>query len=666
MSRKFWIRTGLVLLALAVVLYVAFWVLLFNPLEGSVERLDALVPSTVSWYAQGPWGEIRDSELVREHLYGSTLMTQIDTSFDLEQYLYQPIRQLEDQVNAQVPGFLGKFSVEDDILGREVALAGNFTRRGDDLGQKILNSPWLALTRISFKARFMDVLKFEAVRSNVPGLKAYRDFYEYDVGRQAIREGAPESARYFYFQRVKDVLILSNNRDMMEAAVHFGRGGGISQESLHQEWWYYYDTQGAKPPMSSLLWAKIAKADNELGNALEAPGEVREGSATDLLRAFFPIGRTISVTLRPGISGPDTIPLRGAIRLDDKISKNLYDLHRTEPEPFADQLGDWASYLPADRTISVASLKMTPIDLLTTVFGSLGGPLGGLFEPEAANGTPAGTRWTKEEFANKLGELFEAPVRIAFTRLPEVEEIDLDRYEGGKWKPLPGVTAMMTTRLKEQTIIDFFFRNKDQFGGKDPEEVESPVGRAFLLRTVPDATMHLLRPGFAVVGDRFFFSTNIEELVRLLRLKQGEGASLADRPDYREALDAAFDAGNLFLYVNMPVARKYLLDQRWQYAFDTTSFDPQAFRKQTIMDLLKEHPKWTNQQRQEAADEAYDAREQRRRVVEFPTAIQEYRNRMVWYDPFRWISLSDTPGADAGGMVRLDLKGAIRLQSAGD
>ena len=193
-------------------------------------------------------------------------------------------------------------------------------------------------------------------------------------------------------------------------------------------------------------------------------------------------------------------------------------------------------------------------------------------------------------------------------------------------------------------------------------ELPAPIGRMYVIRTPTDKQMKLVKLAFALVDRQFVFCTNAEELKRILEVKAGQGKPLSDGGNFRDALGAVAATGNMFLYVDMDRARPFLLDQRYQYAFDASFFNEQSYRRQVIIDLTKENPRWTPTQRQDAADVALDRRWVQAKQIDFPDAIRRFRNNMIWYEPFRWLALSLTPGGDTGREIRLDLKGAIRLE----
>ena len=154
-------------------------------------------------------------------------------------------------------------------------------------------------------------------------------------------------------------------------------------------------------------------------------------------------------------------------------------------------------------------------------------PLNGDYSPYA-NGAgvnvyvlDSGIDKTHPEFAGRVGRYFEDGVGIALTRLPEVDDVDLDTYDGGIPEPRPAITFFLneTPSLEPQNLVDFFEQYHEKFGVKEVKEVESPTGRLFELKVPVDMSLGLIKPGFALVGRQFnecvHYTMRSEEELRL-------------------------------------------------------------------------------------------------------------------------------------------------------
>lgn len=670
MRKRKWLRRLGYFVAFLVILYFAFWAALFNPLEGGVDRLEDLVPKSVSFAIHSPWGALRASELFDRHVLKSPVVEDIEAAADLETRLYEPLREIEDQINASVPGFLGKFSVLDDVAGKEFLLAGNLNGPGDTLSEKLLNSPFVALTRISYKCRFMDVLKYGFVREKVPNLNAYGDIYEYELDEAYLAKGAPESAKYRYFRRIKDVLVVSNSRELIEAAVRFGLAGsaaGSTDENLPRHYYYYYDLNHMPQEPGITVWVQLAEANRELGHELEGYGPSARGNLGSYLRAFVPVGLVRTLTLRLGVEGGDVIPLRGTIRMfqRDDFPDHLYELHHgggRKVGKLPEEIQPWVGMVPRDRTYVFTWMTMSPRDFLLTIFSALDETTWKLLFEQGENGES----WDEQRLASQLGDWFEPGIALTQARLPEADSINLDSFDGGVPEPLPATTffARLKPQLQPDSLVEFFKRHHEQFGLKAPEEMESATGRLFRLPFTRDKSLELIDPGFALVRRKFVFSSNVGELQRMLEVEAGQAEALTEDEEFQAAVASCHGKANVFLFVKGERLRPFLADQRYEYALNASEYNRVEYRKNLVLELNREHRDWKTNQLNQEADRRMEERERRRQEVDFPEAIQEYRNLLYRFEPFDWLGLSLSLAADTASN-KLDLKGELVLQQVG-
>jgi hypothetical protein len=557
----------------------------------------------------------------------------------------------------------------DDVVGREVIVAGNLTGPGMSLTDKIMNSPFVVLTRISMKAKFMEVLNYEAVRSRIPNLKSYRDFFEYDVGAENIRPGAPEDARFFFFKRIRDVLVLSNDRALMQSVVHFGLASGEDlqgKKSLPRYWWFYYDfNRGEMPQEPGLsMWVRINQADRDLGGELVGGANRQEESGLgEFVRALFPVGLTNTVSLGLTAGDERTMPIRGSIRMVEReFPAPIAGFHERKGADIAAAVGAPAAFLPADRTFAFQWLQMTPENFLETFFQSLDqGTKDSMFGADSGPGSVGGN-WNLTKTANALGEWFEGGASVSMARLPDADEIDLDNLSGGTPLPLPAITLILRRRphLTEDELVQFFVRDHDRFGFGAPTRTDGEYGPIYRIGLTVDQTLGLLKPAFALKDGYFIFCSNDGELERILAVAHGRGESLGGSGRFKDALEQAWPEGNLFTFFDFEASRPYLRDQRWEHAYHATSFSGEEFRKRTIIRLNSEHPDWNTRKLNEEADLLYDLRLRQREEVDFPRAIRTYVDNLFWPEPFDYVMISTNVSVDPAGPI-LKLQGALRM-----
>jgi len=651
-------------------LYLVFWMALFNPLEGSVDHLESLLPGDkqecVSYFIKAPCGDIRNSEFFRDNFLESPVREKVERAVGLDTE-YDRILDMQRQINEGLPGFLGGFDIQDELLGKEVVLAGYLTGKGDTLDDQVRNSPFIALSRISFKAKFIEALKYGFVRDKVPGLTQRADWFQYDQA-EATGEDFEEHDRYRYFARVKDVLAISNDEELIEKVTRYGLAGGLSSESLAQHYWFYYDTRSPAPEHAVTLWVRVSQADLDLGRRLDGYDSERTGGVADMLRSLFPVPYTTSMLVRMGFEGNDRMPIRGVIRMRDKFPaglKHIRDIHRLAGFDIREASTECASALPAEGTFAFAWLHMEPRDFFKTYFLTLDEETRILFFGEAGLAAATnGSRWDIDMMSRRLGDWFEPGVALSVSRLPEADGIDLDTWEGGVPKPLPGVTLCLKIRdgLDPKRLPEFFTKNAERFGWGAPEKQPSPAGDLYRLSLKGvDKTLALRKPAFALVNGCFLFGTNIDQLRRSLEVVAGKRDPLTKLDSFNAALDSVAKKGNLFLFVDGERLRPFIRDKRHEYAFETTLIDAREFRKQVIIQLTTEFEEWTNEQIRKEADRRVEQRLFQMKRSDFADAISYYKSLLPLYEPFDWLGVSMTVSGDLGSQ-RLDLKGELRVR----
>ncbi|MHC5012660.1 MAG: hypothetical protein ACYTG6_17230, partial [Planctomycetota bacterium] len=144
----------------------AFW-----PLEGSIDRIEALVPEDVDFVYKTSWKELKGTRWIEENVQEAPFLPMLRSQVrELDRQLDQMAAE-EDRINASIPLGLATFSFEDDVAAGEIIAAGRFCRqsgpeRGPPRWREIL-----LLTRIGWKTKFFSALKHGFVRSRVgPGL----------------------------------------------------------------------------------------------------------------------------------------------------------------------------------------------------------------------------------------------------------------------------------------------------------------------------------------------------------------------------------------------------------------------------------------------------------------------------------------------------------------
>ncbi|MEN8149408.1 MAG: hypothetical protein ABFS86_06270 [Planctomycetota bacterium] len=670
--KRKWVKWVMWPAVILVALYAVFAFALFDPIfMGSVDRLESLLPGDskecVTYFLQAKWGDLRSSDFFRESFLENPVRGKVEKAFRLEEDLYGPIGEIETQINDSMPGFLGGFSILDDLAGQEVVVAGYLTGRGDTVDDKIRNSPFVALTRITFKAKFIEALKYGFVRDQVPGLRQRADWFEYDLVEGAGQD-REERDRYRYFARIKDVLAVSNDEELIEKVTQFGSSSGLSRESLAQHWWFYYDTRSPGEASPINFWVRVSQADIDLGRILDGHRSDARGGPTDFIRSLFPVPYTTSVLVRAGAEDTHRMPIHGVIRLREKIPDSyghIKGVHRLQGIDVRKAASDAAAMIPSDGTFAFSWLKMAPRDFFKSFFSSLDEEtrlmmFGNPAQPARSNPD----KWSDDEMAGRLGDWFEEGVTVALARNPEADKTDFDTWEGGTPKPLPTVTLALKVREGlSGRIPAFMTKHQDRFGWDAPKKEESSTGELYRLPVAGlDKTLAYQQPAFALVNGTFLFSTNIDGLRRVLDVIGGRAEPISKLRSFGEAIETVGRTGNTFLFVDGDRLMPYLRDRRHGWAFDETMIDKREIRKQAIIELTEQYEEWTNKRIQEEADRRVEDRDFTMKRDDFPTAIKLYLERLGFVEPLDWFALTTKVSGDTGG-PRIEVKGELRLRA---
>lgn len=226
-SRKFaWILLGT--LVGLVLLYFLFVTLFFDPFEDALPDTAAIVPAEVDWFvrvrdAGGQFGDFPEprfwDEVRSSPAYGpavdSGALERLGAQFGVTDAL-AALAGVEDYLPAGL-------SLKDDFLG-EIAVAGSGPMRFD------AGFAGVVMLRCSFKVRAgLSFLGFGFVRDRLPETLQIESLGD---GVYRLPQFEPFGFQDAYLTRMRDVLMLSSRRELLERAAELEVRAG--QESLAQ------------------------------------------------------------------------------------------------------------------------------------------------------------------------------------------------------------------------------------------------------------------------------------------------------------------------------------------------------------------------------------------------------------------------------------------------
>lgn len=349
--------------------YFAFSTFLFNPLEGSFKRdLSTLVPRTVGFYLskadlQGDF----EADLTPRFALSAAGQRLAQTS---------QFRALSEDLNlaglqADVAAQLEQLPISLDPLqlfgGRDLALAG-FAE-----GSSLEQSRWAAYGRISWSSK----LAYELIGVGAVDLSSQGIQVEQADGTLSFSGG--QLTQPLHTWRLKDVLVVSNDRELASQASEFAARKG--QDSLNQSATYHDEIQTRVESGDEVeVFVRYATVAQKLGWPLNWPSKTSEGVAERVLSNIFQLASLRELTGVADFSGGVDLRLSGSIN-GDELDKTRERLHRHKKLDRRDLTSQVSRLAPADTGL-FAVVQMNMGDLLRSVVDSLEPALVGNLESE--------------------------------------------------------------------------------------------------------------------------------------------------------------------------------------------------------------------------------------------------------------------------------------------
>jgi hypothetical protein len=548
--------------------------------------------------------------------------------------------------------------VKDDVFGREMLLAGDLDP--DDLP----GSPVLFLTRVSWKLKVaLEALRYETVRAKIEPqlegqmrIRAERYWFEIVIDDPRWKRN-PEEDLIFYLARARDVMAFSNDLSLIKDAVFLGQAGGGAQ-SVRAHGGYgrslAYTSQGREVA----AWFDMLRMNDAHGFAKQV--EVDPNAPRGMEDLFFElipprIQYDASVSLEMGEANRIRLSLllgetRELTRRYEYL-KSFYDGTWFE---HGDVLRDLGKYAPKDRAIALAALAIEPRDFFRVLFAYLEQSQRELLEDELKKAA-----LTPQALASDLGSYLEGPICMVLSRMNEkVDGLPLDDLEDGG-DVNPRAALLLTMRFVDETRIPLFI---DYIAEQTPAELLKMKRRPTTPEGLPDVKLYsmplthaeetdpLLVPAMAIQGNRFYFATNEQELLRALRAAESAPrGTLAEDPDLLELVAEGPIDGGLLVLAKGDMLRKFLLDQRHEqgYVAAEAVVDNPNKQLQVRGDLMRELGRgrsFTNELKQEI-DRRIEAWKEQNRPIEFEKGLEAWRRAVENFEPVEAILLSIRPTA---------------------
>jgi hypothetical protein len=656
-----------VLAILAVLGLVGFTWFAYWPLEGKIERVEALVPADVEFLYRTNWAEIRSQGWVQRNVFEHPVYPGLDpqrvevdpvTHRTFAQSL-ETIPETEAQINDSLPGILKflegvvfgtkEFRVEKDVFPAEIVAAGKWCGGGDPKEGPPNWRQILVLTRVSPLVKFaFEAVKHGFVRErSVPAdelemtvtpegwLRIERLRFVEPRRAQTCEGGVVrDSLKTFWVARHLDVLAISNSEELIRGVDEARRGDDRAIDRPQ------YDVERPEGTLAASI--DLPTLHSYLARAFDGPGAKTLATFVGKYLVINSLDRLEAVVTpsRDGTPPREGLAVRADVRYNEdrvRVDPNVIRTYSLAPASVSDGI---ARLVPAKDTALVLQVKTEPGVLLHTLFDSLSVADRGLidgrvreisFQRKAA-GKPGYA--TTSEFLDDLAAQLGSNTGVAISRLASV--FDTVKYDAWFSNEDPVPTAVLAVvfsirdGVKQEEVDEFLSDRVKALGFPPPQRAVSPNGLAYSTLTLspkpPD--YKYVEPAFAVVDNKLILSSREDFLLEMLKTMKGETKSVADSPEFQAAMAPLAREATVAVFAN----GKNLLDLAWDYRNDHVHDVGERDLSARLVGLRVEIQKQLREQKGALDDkdlatinDRVDAEADRFRKEEYGRYIAEYR-----------------------------------------
>lgn len=656
-------RLLITLAVLAVLGLVGFTWFAYWPLEGRIERVEALVPADVEFLYRTNLAEVRAQGFLQRNVFERPVHPAIDpnkavvdpaTHRTLAQAL-EAIPEAEAQINDSIPGILKffenllfrttEFRVEKDVFPGEVVAAGKWCAGGDPAAGPPQWRQLLVLTRVSPLVKFaFEAVKHDFVRErSVPRdevemtvtpegwLRVERLNYVEPRRAQTCEGGVVrDSVKVWWVARHLDVLAITNNEDLLHGVV--GARGG-EERAIDRPGF-----DGERPDGGLAASIDLSSLHSYLTRCFDGSSKIVSSIVSKFLVVDALDRVQASVASRTDGSPPrDGVAITADVRYSEERLRASPDVLRTyglAPISVADGI---ARVVPAKDTAIVVQVKTEPRILLTALFESLSpsdrrlidGRVRDISVDRKASGKTGYA--STQEFLDDLGSQLGSDTGIAISRLSSV--FDKVKYE--EWfsnaDPMPTAVLALVFKIRDgvkQEEVDGFLSDRVRALGFDPpERASSPNGLPYSRLRLPPPKprdYEFVEPAFAVINGTLVLSTREDFLLEILKTMKGETTSVADSSEFRAAMAPLPRDATVAAFFHA----KNLLALAWDFRNDHVHSVGEPELTARLLQLrvdLQKAGSTIDEKALAAINEQVDAEADRYRRLEYARYIDEYR-----------------------------------------
>jgi hypothetical protein len=600
---------GLLLLGL-----VLFCVLVFNPFEGSVSSLVAIVPKGVSVLTVQP-----EPGRAMQELLASPFVANLQEAPSWQAFLESPtFRDLDAaySIRSNLEQLLdapkkAPIDVWEELLGREAAVA--CYPRSD----KISRWDFLLYTRVGWKIRAgVDWSTSSLVTSR---LGSDVTLTKLDGGgvEAVLRRGDKEHR--LYYGRVRDVLVLSNKEKLLGDALRLGSQGPALSLQNDPE----YRRSTAASPRSDdrsvvSFYGDVAKLRGEFGLDEKIQNALVDNPLMQVA------AKVLSPTRLRASSGTTTfadVPrFAGAFYLDE----------RNEAEHEKRITGA----APLERS-AIESRYSALVPAQEFFFGFVKCPAPDLFALMATQ-FDSKDRKLVDDTLKKKGTNLDDFLQRSASHFGDELAISLSRiaYARLPYRPFPAVTIYF--QVTDEAGFDEFlhFLTDDQFAIGNTRQ-ESACGLPYVVGEQKAKIIAWADElAWARVGDRWILSSSEAALKEVLCVAAKQKPSLFETPAWQRSSSALASSENAVGFVQFAPFLDWANDYSGYYAERTTKIkheDWPDLRAQFRTEIRAQHPKATDEELEKLIDQRAEDVNAANINIDVPQAQQRVKQHIEWF-----------------------------------
>jgi len=639
-------RLTITLLVLFVLGVAAFTWLCYWPLEGDHDDLMALVPYGVDFVLRTSWEDVAQSRWGEQNVVERPFLPEIGRELEAAlPGMRRRIRELEDQINANIPVESLRFSFEEDVLSGEVAVAGNLCR---GLGPEQGLPKWheiLVLTRVTWKTRCIAALKHGFVRDNLgPQLRVEEgedDVFKIHLTQVRaspveLRSGCgsnvivpPENE--WYLRRCKGVLAISNSPTLIQRVAENSHEDISRTQSFPQR--RGYDTRWTSGSRQLVAAVDLEPLRNYLVRTFEHYPESKPLRRFLVPQSLFKFNGGLS------LGGTTLLTGGGRIEFDEgSAGESVRSVYSLGPRSMREGI---AQFVPARDTFLVAMIRGEPKYVMRGLVDDLLTPKQRALWRE--NVGKSGRFASLDEFVDELSTKMGDTLTLAAGRLSATfDKAEYPSYFVDDDTPDPMAALAVMVRIAETATpaeVDEYLAGVVPTLGFKPELDRIPYrgftySRCELQEELGDYA--LASPCFLLAQNHLVLTNNEDYMRQILDTLQDPDALSLDKDDaFRETLAQLPDDLHLGLFVDLekltrvpPTSepgsqpRGLLWDHRRLWVLENHS-DIAAVQAERER-LRRESPNMSQAERDRRVDEYAE----NFRTLEYPRFVEEWRKRL--------------------------------------